>query len=153
MAPCRVSGASSAPQPCYRGECPEPRTRCSKKDVDGVFRIADYRKSRQQIPDGAPVRGPNTTSAGHGSVEEHVGCICRSGGGEHAHCDERVDWEDHAGVFLGAASSADLRRSAVNGFGPLDQGYLNPAMPLRASASARSFTTSPVRLLTPGQAA
>src|ERR1700730_1038366 len=101
MAPDRVSGVSSAPQPCYRDECAEPRTRCGKEDVDGVFRIADDRKSGQQIPDGAPVRGPNTTSAGHGGVKENVGCVCRSGGGEHAHRDERVNWEDHAGVFLG----------------------------------------------------
>src|SRR2546421_276123 len=43
------------------------------------------------------------------------------------------------GVFLAAAPSADLPRSAGKRLGPSDYCYLNPAMPLRAIAPVNSM--------------
>jgi hypothetical protein len=99
MAPLGISGVT-APQPCYRRECAEPRTRCRKQYVDRVFRVADDRKSGQEIPDGAPISGPDPASAGHGGIEEHIGGIRRCGGGEDPNGDERVYLEDHAGILV-----------------------------------------------------
>ena len=44
-------------QPGDRDESADPRARRRERYIDRVFRVADHRKGRQQIPARAPVRG------------------------------------------------------------------------------------------------
>ena len=90
LGPHRDAGGA-APKPADRSKCTKPRARCSKQDVDSIFRIANDGKCREQVPNGAPIRRPDSAPAGHSGIEEHIGCICGSGGGKHAHGDERVN--------------------------------------------------------------
>ena len=52
------SGRSTA-EPGDGGESPEPGPRRREQYIDRVFRIADHREGGEEVPDAAPIRGPD----------------------------------------------------------------------------------------------
>lgn len=68
---------SAEQRQCQEGS--DPRTCGGKSNIDPVFRVADNRECREEIPHTAPGCSRYTPLRGNGSVEHYINCVCCGG--------------------------------------------------------------------------
>src|SRR5436309_4181134 len=81
---------AGAMQPRHRAERAEPGSKNRKRDVEHIPGVTDHREGGKEIPDRAPIRCPDASSARYRRIEEHVGRVGCRGRSEHA---KRESWK------------------------------------------------------------